>query len=34
MPDIIVHGDPVYDKLTKSQKDLIQAIVTHNPEIL
>ena len=32
MPDIIVQGVPEYDKLTKPQKDLIQAIVKPEAE--
>ena len=34
MPDIIVHDDPTYDKLTKSQKDLIQAIIKPEADAL
>jgi hypothetical protein len=34
MPDIIVLGEPEYDKLTKSQKDLIQAIVKPEADAL
>jgi hypothetical protein len=34
MPDIIVLGDPEYDKLTKPQKDLIQAIVKPEADAL
>ena len=34
MPDIIVHDDPTYDKLTKSQKHLIQAIIKPEADAL